>query len=152
MVRSFFDPALITEDMPRLMPQSVLANPVPFDAGVLMDTARKNLQAMNEAGQLAIEGFQRVFEYQTQIASRMIEDQTALAREILVSGTPEQKVQRQADIMRLAYEHGVKAAKEMSVILTKSNDEAAHVINHRVSASLSEFKAAFDAKSKDDDE
>lgn len=162
MVRSFFDPAMITDGMAQMAaaassssPQklfpttpSFAANSVPFDAAVFAETARKNLQAFAEVGQLAMESWQRAFEHQTQAANRMIEDQSAFTREILVTGTPEEKIRRQADIMRLSYEHGVRSSRELGTILNKAGDDAAHVINRRVSASLTEIKAAFEPKSR----
>ncbi len=153
MVRSFFDPAMITEGVTqmanpqKLFPEtSFAANSVPFDSGVFMETMRKNMQAIAEVGQLAMEGWQRAFEHQTQATNRIIEDHTAFTREILVTGTPEEKIRRQTDIIRLSYEQGVRSGRELNAILSKTNDDAAHVINRRVSASLTEIKAAFEPK------
>lgn len=144
MVRSFFDPALINQLMPK---QGFSGAPV-FDLKLMMETQRKNAQAMSEIMQLSFEGAQHAFSRQAELVGRMVQDNSNYASSILTEGTPEQKVQRQADLVRKSYEASVAGAREVSDIISKSNEEAAEIINRRITASLTEFKAAFDRDGK----
>lgn len=140
MVRSFFDPSMIKQMMPK---QGLSATPV-FDIKQMMETQRKNMQAMTDAMQLGMECIQAAMSRQAEIVGRMVQDNSSFASTIMSEGTPEQKVQRQAELMRKSYETTIKSAREVGDILTKSGEEAAEILNRRVSASLTEFKAAFD--------
>ena len=142
MVRSFFDPSIIKQMMPK---QGISANPV-FDLKTLMETQRKNMQAMTEVMQLGMESIQQAASRQAELVGRMVQDNSSYASTIMTEGTPEQKVQRQAELVRKSYEATVAGAREVSDIISKSGEEAAEIINRRVSASLSEFKSAFDPK------
>jgi phasin family protein len=140
MVRSFFDPSMISQMMPK---QGMSAAPV-FDVKQLMETQRKNFQAVSDAVQLGIESMQQAMSRQTELVGRMMQDNSTIASSLLAEGTPEQKVQRQADLMRKSYESTLKGARELGDIIAKSGEEAAEIINRRISASLSEFKSAFE--------
>lgn len=142
MVRSFFDPNLIKQMMPK---QGVSSTPV-FDLKIIMETQRKNVQAMTDAVQLGMEGVQQAMSRQAELMAHIAQDNSSLASQLMTEGTPEQKVQRQAELMRRSYEETIKGAREVGDIISKSQEEAAGIINRRVAASLSEFKFAFDAR------
>lgn len=140
MVRSFFDPSIFKQMMPK---QGLSTSPV-FDMKQMMETQRKNMQAMSDLVQLGMESVQQAMSRQAELVGRMVQDNSSYASTIIAEGTPEQKVQRQADMVRKSYEATVAGAREVNEILTKSSEEVAAIINRRVTASLSEFKAAFD--------
>lgn len=142
MVRSFFDPSIIKQMMPK---QGISTTPV-FDLKAIMETQRKNMQAMTDVMQLGMESVQQAMSRQAELMGRMVQDNSGYASSILTEGTPEQKVQRQAELVRKSYEATVAGAREVGDIISKSGEEAAEIINRRVSASLTEFKAAFDPK------
>jgi phasin family protein len=154
MVRSFFDPSMIKQMMPniqqimpnlqQMMPKQGLSAAPVFDMRIIMETMRKNTQAMTDAMQLGMEGIQQAMSRQAELVGKMVQDNSDFASSLMTEGTPEQKVQRQADLMRKSYETTVSNAREVSDIIAKSGEEAAEIINRRVSASLSEFKTAFD--------
>lgn len=142
MQNSFFDTSLLKQMMPK---QGLSATPV-FDLAQIVETQRKNLQAATEALQLGMSSLQQVATRQAELMGKMVQDNSSYASTIMTEGTPEQKVQRQADLVRKSYEATVAGARELGDIISKSGEEAADIINRRVTASLSEFKAAFDSK------
>ena len=117
-----------------------------FDMGALLESQRKNLQAFTEAQQLAVEGLQAVAQRQAEILSGMVESNTNIAQEIMSESSPEQKVARQAELMKDAYESTVSTIRELTDMLSQSNMEAADIINKRVSASLNEMKGSMQKK------
>lgn len=142
MVRSFFDPSLIKQMMPA---QGASSTPG-FDLNILMETQRKNVQAVTDAVQLGMEGVQQAMTRHAELMGRIAQENSNIASQLMTDGTPEQKVQRQAELMRRSYEETIKGARELGGIISKSQEDAAEIINRRVTASLSEFKFAFDAK------
>lgn len=118
----------------------------PFDLDALMETQRRNVQAFSDAQQMAIESLRTVAARQSQILSQIMEENSEIAREALAEGTPEEKISKQADRMKKAYEKGVAGARELADMVGKSAQAAQDVINKRVSASLTEIKSAVEKK------
>lgn len=114
----------------------------PFDVKSVMESQTRNMQAITEAQQLAFEGLQAVAQRQSELVSQIVQDNTALAQEVFNEATPEQKLAKQADLMKKVYEKSVRNIKEINDILAKSNQDASEVLNKRVAASLNEMKAA----------
>lgn len=142
MVRnSFFDPNLLQQMMPK---QGAAQAPV-FDLKAFLEIQRKNAQALTDAFQIGFESAQAAWTCQAELLGRIVQDNSTIASSLITEGTPEEKVQRQTDLVRKSYEQTVKGAREVGAIWSRSQEEAAEVINRRVSASLSEFKFAFDS-------
>lgn len=141
MVRnSFFDPNLLQQMLPR---QGAAQAPV-FDLKAFLEIQRKNAQAFTDAFQIGFESAQTAWTRQAELLGRMVQDNSTIASSLITEGTPEEKVQRQTDLVRKSYEQTVKGAREVGAIWSRSQEEAAEVINRRVCASLSELKFAFD--------
>lgn len=127
--------------MKGLMPSTSM---MPFDFGSIMETGRKNMQAMTEIQQRTAEGMQAIAKRQAEIMSRMVQDHTTLAQQMMTEGTPEEKVARQADIVLAAYENSMTGMTELSEMMTQTTRENGEIINKRVTGSLTEFKKSFD--------
>lgn len=113
-----------------------------------MEVHRRNFEALTEAQQRAMEGIQAAAQRQTELFSEMFENNTALANEILGEGSPEQKVARQADMMKKVYEKAIVNIREIGEMLNKSNRQATDILHKRVGATLSELKSAMEKPGK----
>ena len=67
-------------------------NSSPVDMKAFLETQRKNLLAISEAQQTAVEGFQNLARRQTEILSQFVEDNSSIAKQALKEGTPEEKI------------------------------------------------------------
>ena len=54
----------------------------PFDVEALMAYQRRNIEALSQANQLAVEGMQAVAKRQIEIARQAVEDMSALLRDL----------------------------------------------------------------------
>lgn len=120
---------------------------LPFDINSMLDTQRKNIQALTEAQHLAVENLQAIVQRQTEILSQLVEDNSNIAKEFMGEGTPEEKISKNADLLKKVYERTVKNMEELSDIISKSNSEASDIINKRVSASINELKNSLEKPS-----
>lgn len=118
------------------------------DAEQIMTSQRKNIEALTAANQLALEGFQAILRRQGEILRQAVEQANAMIAELMAAGTPEEKVARNADMAKAAFEKTLANIKELTEMATKSNGEAAAVLNRRVSESLDELKFAVRKASK----
>ena len=112
------------------------------DVDAILASQRKNIEALTEANNLVIAGVQAVMKRQAEILKASMEEARAVASEIMVPGSPEAKVAKQAAVVQTAFQAALTNMKELADMITKSNTEAGNVISKRVSESLDEIKTA----------
>lgn len=111
------------------------------DLNVVLAAQRKNLEALTTANKLAFEGAQAIARRLTEVLGQLLEDTSSAVAEVAAAPTPEQKMAKQVELGKVAFEKALSNLKELSELLSKSNTEAADVINKRISESLDEIKA-----------
>jgi phasin family protein len=116
----------------------------PFDLKTMLETQRKNIQAISEANQLSMENLQAIAARQAEILSQIVEDNSALAKEIMNEGTPEEKIAKNAKMFKSIYERTVGNMTELSDMINKSNQEASKIINKRVTATMNEIQSSLE--------
>ncbi|HEV7369851.1 phasin family protein [Arenibaculum sp.] len=113
-----------------------------IDVDQMLAAQRKNVEALTAAQQLAFEGLQAVFRRQGEIVRQSVEQTGTIMTELLAPGAPEEKVAKNAELTKAAFEKALSNAKELSELVAKSNAEAANVLNKRFTESLDELKTA----------
>lgn len=121
---------------------------MPFDMKDIMETQRKNIQAITDAQQAAYEGMQAIAQKQAEVMSQLLEDNNSMAKELMAEASPEQKMAKNAELCKKIYEKGIQNVKEISEMLNKSHTEAGEILNKRVSASMNEIKSSIEKKKK----
>ena len=111
------------------------------DMDAIMASQRKNIEALTNANKLAFEGIQAVARRQADVMRQMIEEISGMVSELMSASSPEERVSKQADLAKAAYEKVLGNMKELAEMLAKSNTEAAEVITSRISESLDELKS-----------
>lgn len=111
------------------------------DMDAIMASQRKNIEALTNANKLAFEGIQAVARRQADVMRQMIEEISGMVSEMMSASSPEERVSKQADLAKTAYEKVLGNMKELAEMLAKSNTEAAEVITSRISESLDELKS-----------
>jgi phasin family protein len=119
-----------------------------FNFNALLETHRKNLEALSQAHQMAFEGMQAMAQRHREMVSSIVHDNSSLANKIIGESTPEQKVARQADLIRKNYENGVRGLRELADMMNESNAQASDILNRRVSASFTEMKSVIEKSGK----
>ena len=111
------------------------------DLEAAVASQRKNIEALTQANQLAVEGVQALMRRQVEITRQAIEDFSAMFRDFVQpNGSPEDRFAKQAEYSKHAIEKGLSNAKELTELVTKANTEAFNVINKRVTESLDEVR------------
>lgn len=113
--------------------------PSPDFEGVIA-AQRRNVEAIVAANQLAVEGYQAVARRQAEIIRQSMEETSSVVTELLTPGTPEDKVAKQAALVKAAFEKASANLKELSELVAKSNSEAAEVLSKRVKESIEEMQ------------
>jgi phasin family protein len=110
------------------------------DVEAVVSSQRRNIEALSQANQLAVEGMQAVARRQTEIFRQMMEEASQAMRDIMTAGSPEDKAGRQTELLKEAFQRAIGNMRELAEMVTKSQTEAFDVINKRVTESLDEVK------------
>jgi phasin family protein len=111
------------------------------DMNSMMETQRKNFEALSEANNLAMEGMQAVAQRQAEILRQGMEEMSTVMQQMMAAGAPQDRVAKQSEVMKSQFEKMVANMRELSEMLAKSNTEAADVLTKRISNQLDEMKA-----------
>lgn len=111
-----------------------------FDAESAMATQRKNMEALTQANQLAVEGVQAVTRRQVEIARQAFDEASTMLRDMTQPTAPDMRVAKHAEIAKQAFEKGVANARELTELMTKAQTEAFEVLSKRVTESFDEIR------------
>ncbi len=112
------------------------------DSKALMESQRKNVEAVTAANKLALEGFQAIFQRQSEIMRKVMEETTKVVSEMSKPGQPAEKLATQTALVKEAYELSLNSARELAEMSSKSNAKATEVLADRFTASLDELTGA----------
>ncbi|HEY0521886.1 MAG TPA: phasin family protein [Stellaceae bacterium] len=110
------------------------------DVDAVVATQRKNIEALTQANQLAVEGIQAVARRQVEIARQAVDEFSTVVREFTSPGSPEDRLAKQAEFTKTVLEKALANARELAELVTKANTEAFNVLNKRVTESLDEVR------------
>ncbi|MBI1778145.1 MAG: phasin family protein [Proteobacteria bacterium] len=118
------------------------------DYEALMTSQRRNIEALTQANQLAVEGMQAVAKRQAEIMRQTMEETGRAMQALMQSTTPEDRMAKQTDMVKSAFERAIANMRELAELVTKSNAEAFQLVNQRVTDSLDELKQAIGKQAK----
>jgi phasin family protein len=110
------------------------------DVDAVVAAQRKNIEALTQANQLAVEGVQAVARRQVEIARQAIDEFSQIVRELSAPTSPEDRIAKQAEFSKQALEKGLSNAREITEMVTKANTEAFNVLNKRVTETFDEVR------------
>jgi phasin family protein len=111
----------------------------PFDIETMMACQRRNIEALSQANQLAIEGVQAVARRQIEMARQALDDMSGLWRDLAQPASPEDRIAKQAEYAKQMLEKGVTHTRELTQLATKAGTEAADVLRKRATEGLDEL-------------
>ncbi len=115
------------------------------DAKALIESQRRNVEAVTKANQVAFAGAQAVMQRQAEILRDTLDETTKAVQSLSTTGKPEDIWAKQAELLKDSYEHGLANLRELTELSAKANSEAADLLTHRVADSLGELTGAFKA-------
>jgi phasin family protein len=112
-----------------------------FDSAMIVASQRKNLDALQQANQVALEGAHAVLQRQCEIGRAVMDEVSAVFGTLgQPSATPEEWIVRQVETSKKALEISLANARELARLMTKVNTDALDVLTHRISESLDEVR------------
>jgi phasin family protein len=113
----------------------------PFDVEAVWAAQRRNIEALSQANQAAVEGVQALAKRQIELTRETFEGFSALMRELSTPASTEDRIAKNAQYVKQVLENGVKHGSELATIATKAGSEASAILQKRASESLDEIRA-----------
>ncbi|CCG09827.1 Activator of polymer mobilization [Pararhodospirillum photometricum DSM 122] len=111
-----------------------------LDMEALVSSQRRNLEALTQVNKTALDGMQAVMKRQAEILRQLVEEASQAAQDIVKAETPQDKLSRQTELTKEAFEKTVSNLRELMEMMAKSNTEVADVLNSRVGQILDEAR------------
>ena len=125
-------------DVRRLMSEWKMPS---FDLEAVAQCQRRNIEALTQANQLALEGTQAWMRRNLELARQSVEEFQAMLSEFAKpNGSMEDRLARQAEYSKTAIEKGLANIRDLTDLVTKANAEAVNVIAKRVKESFDEVR------------
>ena len=117
------------------------------DVQTLMDTQRKNIEAVVEANKLAAESMQAIAKRQVEMLAEAMNTVSSASQQIAAkAGNPQEMTSKQAELATEALERVLANMRELAEMVGKSNSETFELMNKRFNESLKELSSLIETK------
>jgi phasin family protein len=113
----------------------------PFDVEAVWAAQRRNIEALSQANQLAVEGVQAMARRNIELTRETFEGFSALLRDMAQAGSTEDRIAKNTEYAKQMLEKGVNHTREVALLAAKTGSEAAAVLQKRASESLDEIRS-----------
>ena len=110
------------------------------DMRSLISSQQKNIAALTQANQHAVEGMQALAQRQLEIMKQTMVSAADAAKQVSTSGNPKEAAAKQAELAKAAFEQAVTNMREMAEMVSKFSNQAFDVISKRVTEGFDEIK------------
>ena len=117
------------------------------DVEKLLETNRKNLEALAESAKVAAGGAQSVAQKQREVLEAGLREATAMAREYHPMGNPQEILTKQTEFVKKVFDITVQGARESAELSKQSTADAVKIIQERMKANLEEIRASVSRQS-----
>jgi phasin family protein len=107
------------------------------DVDALIESQRKNIEAMSKAAQLTAEGTAAISQRQLEILRTTSEHLTAALQDMKLSS------HQQGEFARKAFESALASTRELAEMTAKSNAEVFNVMKQRMADDFEQMRTAF---------
>jgi phasin family protein len=113
----------------------------PFDAEAVWAAQRRNIEALSQANQLAVEGVHAVAKRHIEMTQQTLEDLSTLMREMAQPVSTEDRIAKHTEYTKKAIDKGLNHGREIAMMATKAGTEAAEVLQKRATEGFDEMRA-----------
>ena len=117
-----------------------------IDYEALLESHRKNIDAMQRSAAVLAEGGRAFFAKQQEILSEVMQETRQLIADFKPTGSAQEVAAKQAELARRAFEATVKNTKDIAELIQKSSSEAPKIIFERMRESVAEARAAIESR------
>jgi phasin family protein len=112
----------------------------------LMASQQKNVEALNKANQVLLEGAQSVIQREVELLRQAIQEFAEASRGLMQEGDPQAHTQRRLELAKASFEAALRNMRELAEMAGQANREALATINQRALESFDEIRTAMAQK------
>ena len=112
----------------------------PLDVEAAWAAQRRNLEALSQANQLAVESMQAVAKRQIELTRETFEGFSALWRDLATPVSTEDRIVKNTEYVKQIIDKGVKHGGEIATITAKAGTKAAEILHKRANEGLDEIR------------
>ncbi len=112
----------------------------PFDLEAVWSAQRRNIEALSQANQAAVEGVNTLARRQMELTRETFEGFSALMRDLTQPVSAEDRMAKNADYAKQMLDKGVTHGREIATIAAKAGTDAAEILQKRATESLDEMR------------
>ena len=113
----------------------------PFDVEAVWAAQRRNLEALSQANQAAVEGVHALARRNIELTRETFEGLSALMRDLAQPVSPEDRIAKNTEYAKKLIEKGVNHGREVATIAAKAGTDAAEILHRRATEGLDEFRS-----------
>ena len=132
-----FNPTKMVEEFSNAMKQYRLPG---VNIEAVVESQKKNLEALTSANRVAFEGLQAVAKRQAEILQETMNEASKAVDSVSKAGSPPEMAAKQLEIAKQAFDKAIGNMRELAEMVAKANEAAASTVNTRISATLEEIK------------
>ena len=118
----------------------------PFDVEAVWAAQRRNIEALNQANQLAVEGVHALAKRQIEMTQQALEDFSTHVREMTQPTSTEDRISKHTEFTKKMIDKGLTHGREVAALAAKTGVETTELLQKRATEGLDEMKA-FSCKS-----
>ncbi|MCC8966088.1 TIGR01841 family phasin [Bradyrhizobium sp. Pear76] len=108
----------------------------------LLQTQKKNLEALGQSAKVAAQGAQSVAQKQREVLEAGLREASTLAREYKPLGKVHENLALQTEFARKVFDIAVKGAQDSASTARQSTTDAVKIIQDRMKENFEEFRAS----------
>lgn len=132
-----FDPTKMMDQFTKALGQYQIPG---VDMTAVLESQRKNMEALTTANKQALEGMKAVATRQSEILRETMEEASTAIKGLSAVGSPTEAASKQAEFLKQAVERALSHMRELAEMSTKSNTETFDTINKRITESMDEIR------------
>jgi len=113
----------------------------PVDVEAVWAAQRRNIEALSQANQAAVEGVQALARHQIELTRETFEGFSTLLRDMAQPASAEDRIAKNTDYVKKMLDKGVSHSREVATITTKATNDAAEILRKRAVESLDELRS-----------
>jgi phasin family protein len=113
----------------------------PFDIEAAWAAQRRNMEALSQANQAAVEGVHALARRQIEMTREAFEGFSTLMRDMAQPASPEDRIAKNTEYAKQVLEKGATHGRELATIAAKAGSDAAEILHKRATEGLDEFRS-----------
>jgi phasin family protein len=113
----------------------------PFDVEAVWAAQRRNIEALTQANQLAVEGAHALVKRQIEMTQQTFEDVSSMLRDMTQPASTEDRIAKNTEFAKKVIDKSLSHGREIAALATKAGSEATEVLQKRATEGMDEMRA-----------